>query len=331
MVIFHTCRPLDAPQRLTLGSSGQPGSAAALMCRLMLLIVVSAFVVAGVSGANGSAGSVQVHWVIRDLGSLGGTGTEARAINERGQVVGSSHEATGPMLAFLWQKGKMTSLGSMPALGCGSDVPFTSYAVAINQRGQVVGQAYCNTLNVSFSFLWQSGKMIDLGSKGVDNNSTSGPALNDRGQVVGMNSKLHAFLWQNGMMTDLGILPGRPYSEAVAINERGQVIGNSYATKDEYGSVSGSRAFVWWKGKITAIGSPAVKETYAAAINERGQVVGTSGGHGFLWRNGKMTSLGTLPGRPYSDAVAINERGQVVGRSYALTGSDLPTRTHSFV
>ena len=55
------------------------------------------------------------------------------------------------------------------------------------------------------------------------------------------------------------------------------------------------------------------------AINGRGEVVGsslaTSGRrHPVLWRNGKITDLGSLGG-DFSAAVAINERGQVIGVS----------------
>ena len=62
------------------------------------------------------------------------------------------------------------------------------------------------------------------------------------------------------------------------------------------------------------------------AINDRGQVVGWSQtkakdkygepiAHAFLWQNGRMRDLGTLPGESNSGATAINERGQVVGSS----------------
>jgi probable HAF family extracellular repeat protein len=57
-------------------------------------------------------------------------------------------------------------------------------------------------------------------------------AINSKGQVVGAstikNSDLiHAFIWQNGLMEDLGIFPFRQSAVARAINNSGQVVGNS--------------------------------------------------------------------------------------------------------
>ena len=70
-----------------------------------------------------------------------------------------------------------------------------SGAAAINDRGQVIGS---------------SGSMF----------------VNDRGDTIGNSES--AFLWQNGTMTDLGVLPGDNRSSAVAINNRGQIVGVSY-------------------------------------------------------------------------------------------------------
>src|SRR2546421_133283 len=61
-----------------------------------------------------------------DLGSLGTSrGTYADAINDQGQIVGSSSG-----LAFLWQYGVMTSLGALHPTD-------TSWALGINDNGQI--------------------------------------------------------------------------------------------------------------------------------------------------------------------------------------------------
>src|SRR5205823_5089247 len=80
-------------------------------------------------------------------------------------------------------------------------------------------------------------------------------------------------------------------------------------------------------GTMTSLGAldPSAPFGYGADINDRGWIVGSidaAGGtamHGFLWRDGKMTDLGTLGGR-FSGATAINDRGQIVGRSETASG-----------
>jgi probable HAF family extracellular repeat protein len=59
----------------------------------------------------------------------------------------------------------------------------------------------------------------------------------------------------------------------------------------------------------------------AAAINNRGQIAGLSDlagdttGHAFLWQDGVMNDLGTLPGDVFSLSSGMNNKGQVVGQS----------------
>src|SRR5207249_176460 len=48
-------------------------------------------------------------------------------------------------------------------------------------------------------------------------------------------------------------------------------------------------------------------------------------GHAFLWDNGWMRDLGTLPGYDYSMALGINNAGRVVGYSFTATTQSLPT------
>src|SRR3990172_2054469 len=116
---------------------------------------------------------------------------------------------------------------------------------------------------------------------------------------------------------DLGTLGGT-FSSGVAINERGQVVGES-------DTASGDRhAFLWKDGVMTDLGTLGGTFSTALTINEHGRVVGyseTASGeiHAFLWKDGVMTDLGTLGGT-FSFAGAINERGQVVGYSETASG-----------
>ncbi len=286
-----------------------------------------------------------------DLGTLGGTWSVAIAINNRGQVAGQSETATGEVKFFLWENGVMTDLGP-PG---GADPRAENWTRAINARGQVIGRY--ETGPDKRAFVWDNGVWTDLGPPGE---SSQAVAINDRGQVVGSGgqtgaflwengvltdlgtlewaadinargqvvgwnwspSEQHAFLWENGVMTDLGHLGGNR-SEAVAINNRGQVVGNSETATGE------KRPFLWENGVMTDLGAPSVPSG-AKDINERGQVIGDSvpgqPGRAFLWENGVTTDLGSLGGI-WVSAWDINERGQVTGVSATGTGDDF----HAFV
>lgn len=134
-------------------------------------------------------------------------------------------------------------------------------------------------------------------------------------------------LWQGAKKSALAGFD----SQAVAINDRGQVAGNR----------EGGRAFLWSKGRLTGLGALSRDaSSYAAAMNERGQIVGSSETargerRAFIWENGKLRSLGTLGGKEswvmgesrrgdlnfatfYPEA--INELGQVVGTSTTRAG-----------
>jgi len=175
-----------------------------------------------------------------DLGTLGGATSVARALNDRGQIVGYSSTASGETRAFLWEDGHMIDLGTLEG---------DSYAVAINRHGQILAYSYVN--NLPHAFLWEDGKLTALGTL-PGRMASIGHALNNRGQVVGVSYtvgeySVHAFVWEHGTMTDLGTLPGGAASVAFDINERGEIAGWSSAGRD---GNSAQHAVLWTTRKV---------------------------------------------------------------------------------
>jgi probable HAF family extracellular repeat protein len=117
-------------------------------------------------------------------------------------------------------------------LGTLSGKEGSSVALAINDRGDVVGYSYTADLSVHAT-LWSNGATIDLGTLpgGTISEATG---INNRGDIVGWSTYggtgySHAFLWTNGIMIDLGTLGGTT-SQANGINNRGDIVGWSYTT-----------------------------------------------------------------------------------------------------
>ena len=66
-----------------------------------------------VSTSTVQAQPFQPHYIIVNLGNLGGEGTSALGLNDRGQVVGWSTTTTGQRHAFMYSDGSMTDLGTL--------------------------------------------------------------------------------------------------------------------------------------------------------------------------------------------------------------------------
>lgn len=237
----------------------------------------------------------------------------------------------------------ITDLGT---LGGGS-----SHAEAINDKGQVVGYSpltmnqQINKDTIIHGFIWQKGKLTDIGSLSNFPNSYACD-INNKGQVLVNTSESFEpfnntflsvggdpYIWQNGKRTQLPANKGQTMSHindegAVVvfcsfsgINNKGHKIINqplaSEILPDGPNKLS-TIAILLVGDREIYLGNLGGTYTRAHAINDIGQVVGYSNtiaeeGRAFLWSKGKMVNLGVLPNFLYSSASAINNRGQIVG------------------
>ena len=229
-----------------------------------------------VVGASSTAGA-EIHaflWRIGggtliDLGTLGGTFSIATAINDDGVVVGGSSIAgDGELHGFMWIKGVMIDMGS---LGGGF-----SFVRGVNSRGQAVGTSY-NSASQQHAFLWQRQRpAVDLGTL-PGGTYADAAGINSSGVVVGVAdtaaSELHAFTFKQGRWTDLVSPVPNSTSEALGINDDGEVVGGAYFN----GGVD-AHAVVWNRRGVGTDLNALIGGDYSVgtAINSLGHVVGNA-------------------------------------------------------
>jgi probable HAF family extracellular repeat protein len=219
----------------------------------------------------------------------GGFSSYATGVNNKGQVVGwaengvhdSTCDPSFQILQFraaIWQpNGTMQELPPLPG-------DSTSAATAINDLGQVVGiSGDCGvavgSVSARHAVLWQNRVPTDLGNIGGDAWNTP-TAINNQGVIIGFANTapgtartFEAFIWtQADGMKSLGLLPGDLRSEALGINENGQIVGLSRGGPFLF------RAFLWQDGKLTDMNSVTVSGSpfllFAGDIDQQGRIGG---------------------------------------------------------
>lgn len=145
--------------------------------------------------------------VPQDLGTLGGTNSEAIDINASGVVIGKSQIAGDAATHFfIWSTANgMQDLNTTVG-------PITN-VVEINDAGQIIG-SYTAPSGETHAFLYTPGSGLrDLGTLGGTTSAATG--LNNNGQVVGSSTladaSTHAFLWTpTDGMEDITAIAGIP-------------------------------------------------------------------------------------------------------------------------
>lgn len=253
--------------------------------------------------ANGNFhGFLYTNGTITDLGVISGISSNAREVNDMGQVTGgAAAPPNGIPHVYLWSpNSNNSSSGVMYDLGTLGGR--RGQGLAINDSGQITGFANLSN-NASHAFLWSPnstngniGLMKDLGTLGGA--SSSGNDINNFLQIAGsanqVNGDNHAVLWtncstNNCIVSDLGTLSSGTYSIATGINDNGWVVGLAEVTDSS--ANSHAHAFLWkpnvpngTTGTMQSLGTLCTtsnlntcdKNSRAEAINNNGQIVGST-------------------------------------------------------
>ena len=228
-----------------------------------------------------------------DLGTLGGNSGVALEINNHGQVVGQSEDASGERWAVVWTNtGSDWVIENLGTLSGACDPAFLACAIA----------------------------------RGINNGSAGDPATI---AIAGSSESdlpdrpFHAVVWTKAVtgwaIQDLGTLPGDTSSVAIDVNDAGDVVGLS-----QNSVTAVTRAFLRnaATGTMLELSGLGGDETYALKINNTSDVAGLSrdvsgNRHAVRWRsatNWTIEDLGTLGGC-CSESYGINNFGDVVGVS----------------
>ena len=149
-------------------------------------------------------------------------------------------------------------------------------------------------------------------------------AINDAGQIAGVNASGQAILWDGTTPTILDTLGH--YDDATGINSAGEIVGF-----DDTGHHQPKYHAVTWDGSTPDV-LPTNHSTLSVAtgINIYGEEVGfeyhtgdRARQHAVIWDGAQEIVLGTLNNHTYSEATGINNAGQEVGYFYQDNNSGM--------
>jgi hypothetical protein len=264
---------------------------------------------------------------------------QAKALNDRGDVVGFADSRTGrgPAHAILWRKGKVAKavdLGVPPGY-------VASEAYGINNHRVVFGVLY-DQFERAFPFRWKRGRMTLLKAPTGIRRQIEVPdrnAINERGEIAAtlkIRGNLRAVRWtRHGKASFLPRLPGHAWTLAWSISSDGVVSGWSRREPNADGE---NNPVIWTKsGQVIAMpAQPGRADGAAEATNRSGVTVGYLGNLGTdtdpesdqaaIWQSRTADPLLMGPTDPfaYAELVDVNDSGQVAGMSGRFTTMGFP-------
>jgi len=169
-----------------------------------------------------------------------------------------------------------------------------TYAMGINDSGQVVGSGYSSDYTGNHGFVYSSGTFTTFKVPGSEHTLASG--INNLGQIAGpystFDSDQSGFVYNGSNYTFLNNPDAYAgFTLARGINNSGQVVGDYYD-----GTGTGHHGFLYSGSNFAPLNVPnATLFTLARDINNLGQVVGSYGdatsSHGFMYINGTYVTL----------------------------------------
>ena len=286
----------------------------------------------------------------------GATSTQARGINDPGEIVGTfvcAAACTNPLTAevstagthgFLLQNGMYTRL----------DVPGGSQTIArgISSPGTVVGQYSASGVTHAFTYSILDGTFtypIDVPTALFDNlgtpKHTLGVGINPQGELVGcyhedglVMTTMHG--WLRGLDGEFHELVTPPHSPGDTTSHDPDTMNNGISATGEIVGIyfSSGVSYIADESGIVTLFTADGKFTHAYGVNARGDVVGFYGTNQAGTGNGVPTSpsgflrtrqgglRGFLVARASTTQIwGINDMGAIVGQYTDSTG------THGFV
>jgi probable HAF family extracellular repeat protein len=258
------------------------------------LVVVAAAWAVGAAAAVSGAANMTRSYMFTSFGYPGAAGTDARAINGAGQIVGQWRTATGATHGYLLDDGVFRSIEVAGAVGTSAE--------SINDNGIIVG-GYSTLASVS-----GGGEETCCALHGLVRTPDNAVLTVDYpAPSAGLPS---TWLWD--------------------ISNNGQIVGEYYETEMvDSTPVVHIHSFMYDGATFTPIEFPSSSaiQTRAFGINDAGDVVGIYdtgfAWHGYVLRDGHYSTF-DAPGSDFPNFTTlldINNRGDIVGLSQGCSDS----------